>query len=106
LKLYDANDVREMLNARASEILSERSEDAYRRFMNFCAEYDESVYKAWYLDTVPGRNEFFDFTLVREVAAGAFGQVYQAEGNGRVVAIKVLHERIRKRLESLQSFRR
>jgi serine/threonine protein kinase len=103
----EANDIRELLNSRAKAILSDHSQVAYDTFDRFCAEYDEAIYRAWYVSTDPGRNRLFNYVLENRLAAGAFGKVYRALApDDTIVAIKVLHEEIRRKAESLQSFRR
>ena len=55
----------------------------------------------------PPANKLLGFTLIEEIARGAFGRVYRASTpDGKQVAIKVLHEEIRRNPLLLGSFRR
>jgi len=99
--------LRTQLNAAACAILKEASATAYEDYERFCHEYDEAIYRAWYVTTKPPENNLFGYVLEDEVADGAFGRVFRARAkNGQVVAIKVLKEQVRRKQEMLQSFRR
>lgn len=106
----DPERIREQLNARAAKLLSPESGAGgidYKSYDRFCDEYDEAIYRAWYVTSTPPRNTLFGYTLEDEVADGAFGRVFRAhDGQGRPVAIKILREEIRRKPEMLQSFRR
>lgn len=107
LARQSAEEIRQTLNALAKEVLAPGNQESYEQFDSFCERYDEAIYRAWYTSSKEGANQLLGFTLLEEVATGAFGQVYQAkEPNGNIVAVKVLKESIRRNRESLQSFRR
>lgn len=106
LKL-DAEAIRQVLNSRATVLLSDETADSYAAYEEFAATYDQAIYRAWYTSAAGGNNELLGFTLQEEVARGAFGRVYRATANdGRQVAIKVLLEDIRRDADLLGSFRR
>ncbi len=103
----DTDKIRQLLNAHVQSILTETSPDAYQRYENFCELYDEAIYRAWYTSDQSGRNHLLNYTLERRAERGAFGTVYQAVADsGEEVAVKVLHEDVRKDAQMLQSFRR
>ncbi len=107
LNREDAETIRYFLNARASQILQSDSEAEYREYEQFCREYNESVYRAWYVDLADGPNELLGYRLDQRVGGGAFGNVYRATSpEGETVAVKILHEEVRKTPQMLQSFRR
>jgi len=100
-------ELREILNNKAQEILEGGDENSYERYENFCSENDEYIYRAWYTSIKPGKNSLFEFKLQEKVAKGAFGKVYKAvDASGTQVAVKVLLEEIRGNREYLRSFRR
>jgi len=106
LKL-DTETIRKILNRRAKQILSSPSEEKFREYEEFSKAYDEAIYRAWYTSIDPESNILCDYTLKREIAFGAFGKVFLAnDSDGREVAIKVLHEEIRRDPDLLYSFRR
>jgi serine/threonine protein kinase len=107
IRTWPPNDIRVALNAHAKQILSAEDEAAYAAYEEFRDQYDEAIHSAWYTSAKPGRNELLGYTLIREVATGAFGRVYEAiSPNGDTVAVKVLLENIRNETEMLHSFRR
>jgi len=102
----DAESIRQMLNSQAQKILSSSNEN-YDEYEKFNEDYDEAIYRAWYLSTAPGKNNILGYTILEEVAQGAFGKVYRARGKDDAqVAIKILLEDIRKDPSLLQCFRR
>lgn len=104
----DSDNIRWLLNVNAAAILSPEDQRAYKIYDNFCSEYDQAIYRAWYVDTKEGANCILGYKLLEEVKhPGAFGRVFRADSpTGETVAIKVLHESIRQDPERLQSFRR
>ena len=107
LRREDAETIRRLLNARAAEILREGSEENYADYERFCRQYNEAVYRAWYVDLEDGENDLLGYQLLERAGGGAFGTVYRAHApNGETVAVKILHEEVRKTPEMLQSFRR
>ncbi|QEL19308.1 protein kinase domain-containing protein [Limnoglobus roseus] len=100
-------EIRELLNDAASAILAKTDEAKYLEYEKLCSTYDSSVYKAWYIRSTPPGNVFAGYTIIEEVAEGGFGTVYRGEDiNKRQVAVKILHEKVRRKLDMLQSFRR
>lgn len=107
VRLDSANEIRQILNGRATEILTEESKERYKEYSEFYEFYDEAIHRAWYISTEPGNNLLFDYVLESFIAEGAFGKVYRATGqDGKLVAIKILQEDIRKDPTLLHSFRR
>ncbi len=107
LSKLEAEDIRRVLNAHAKQLMSSPTNDSYARYEAFAARYDEAIYRAWYTSADPPSNHLLGFTLSEEVARGAFGRVYRAEADdGNPVAIKVLHQEVRRNSDFLGSFRR
>lgn len=103
----EAEKIRGILNTHAKQLLSTESSDSYSKYEEFSADYDEVIYRAWYTSVSVPSNKLLGFTLLEEVAHGAFGRVYRASGpDGNQVAIKVLLEEIRRDPVLLRSFRR
>ena len=103
----EPNAARVLLNEYASFILKERTPKAYDRYGRFCKEYGRAINNAWYVTCEEPDNKLFDYTLVEEIAEGAFGRVFRAEDrDGKSVAIKLLREDVRRKPELLKSFRR
>jgi len=99
--------IRQMLNARASIILSGQDEQAYREYSAFCRSYDKAIYRAWYVTTESPNNLLLGYELTEEIAEGAFGRVFRAKDpDGNEIAIKLLKESVRRKPDMLQSFRR
>jgi len=107
LKVPAEDEIRTHLNRHAAKLLAPSNDVAYSAFERFCEEYDPAIYRAWYVTTKPPRNSLLGYTLKKEIARGAFGQVYEADAkDGSTVAIKVLHEEVRRDRDMLQCFRR
>ncbi|MDD5339324.1 MAG: protein kinase [Dehalococcoidales bacterium] len=103
----DTESIRKILNNTAIKILADHTDEAYKNYEIFSKEYDEAIYRAWYSSTKLGTNILCDYTLIREVAYGAFGTVFLAKSkDGHEVALKLLHEEIRRDSDLLHSFRR
>ena len=104
---HDAEGIRKILNGEANRILEPRSSNAIEEYDEFCRTYDQAIYRAWYTNTESGEDKLLDHTLCEEVASGAFGKVYNArDEEGNLVAVKVLHEAIRRNADFIQAFRR
>lgn len=104
---WDAEAIRQRLNAHAQALLSNEDDDAYASYEAFSREYDQAIYRAWYTTTQVGKNQLLDYTLVDREARGAFGVVYRAvDANGNQVAVKVLLDEVRQDPEALLAFRR
>lgn len=107
LERQSANDIRIALNNEAKRILSSNNPNKIKEYETFLSEYGEAVYRAWSISTTKSKNHFFDYILNRQIAKGAFGQVFEATSkDGNRVAIKVLHGDIREEPHMLISFRR
>ena len=107
LAQLEAEKIRRVLNTHAKQLLSTESSDSYSKYEEFSASYDEAIYRAWYTSVTAPANNLLGFTLIEEIAHGAFGRVYRANApDGRQVAIKVLREEIRRNPLLLGSFRR
>ena len=103
----DAESIRNILNEEANRILASLYPDAIEDYNRFSQAYDQAIYRAWYTSTESSNNRLLDNILLEEVASGAFGKVYQATDSvGNLVAVKVLHEAIRRNADFLQAFRR
>jgi serine/threonine protein kinase len=104
----DHETARRHLNGYAQKILqSSPPELAYKVYGDFCKEYEAAIHHAWFVTTAEPSNVLCGYRVVEEIAEGAFGIVYRAtRPDETAVAIKVLHERVRKQAEMLQSFRR
>lgn len=99
--------IRSELNAHASNILDGTDPGRFQKFEDFSAAYDRAIHTAWYTSTVEGDNKFLGYSLIEEVARGAFGIVFRAQdADGNDFAIKLLHAEIRKKRELLDAFRR
>jgi len=99
--------IRTQLNAEASRILTSGTDQALSEYEEFCAAYEEAIYRCWYVSDRPPGNHLFGYTLENEIAAGAFGRVFRAtDSQGHAVAVKLLRHEIRSKPELLQSFRR
>jgi len=107
LMRMDADKIRTILNAHSLKILSEGDNSAYEKFDQFCATYDEAIYRAWYTSDVPPQNKLLGYELNEVIGKGAFGTVYKStDPSGKIVAIKILNQEVRRVGEMLQSFRR
>ena len=107
LLTLEAEQIRRVLNTHAKQLLQSDSPDFYSKYEEFLAQYDEAIYRAWYTSVTDPANMLLGFTLIEEVARGAFGCVYRAcAPDGNPVAIKVLLEEVRKDPLLLKSFRR
>ena len=99
--------IREGLNREATRILSTSSPSTTDEYIAFSRAYDEAIYRAWYTSAESEDSSLLGHILQEEVASGAFGRVYRAtDSEGNNVAVKVLHEEIRRNPDLLHSFRR
>lgn len=108
MSTWPAEKIRRVLNARARELLAPGNEEAYEEYEEFCAKYDEPIYRAWYVSADDrNNNTLLGYTIEEQVEEGAFGKVFRAsDASGQSLAIKILHQDIRKKTELLKSFRR
>jgi len=107
LQALDPEKIRELLNARAASILQEDTPQSREKYEAFSRDYDRAIHQAWYTSTDDQGSEFFDYRLLSEIARGAFGLVYQSVSkHGQMVAIKLLHNEIRRKNDLLNAFRR
>jgi eukaryotic-like serine/threonine-protein kinase len=99
--------IRTVLNAEAAKILEPKTEKAYQEYEQFLKRYDRAIYRAWYHSTTPPHNTLMGYRLLDVIGEGAFGRVYRAQDKrGDHVALKLLHEEVRKNRDMLESFRR
>ena len=103
---FKTDSIRELLNQEALHIF-DSSSHAQQDYIEFGQKYDEAIYRAWYTSTAPGRNELLGHVLHEEISRGAFGKVYRAnDSEGNEVAVKVLHEEMRRNNDLFRAFRR
>ena len=103
----DDEGLRAALNHSAIRILSSQSSDSVAEYKQYCRDFDQAIYRAWYTSATEGRNLLLGYVLHDEVASGAFGTVYRAtDAMGNNVAVKVLHERMRRNEDLFNAFRR
>lgn len=99
--------IRGKLNAHARFLLREENASRYQDYEQFRRRYDKCIHRCWYLNTTPPDNYIMGYELVKDIAEGAFGRVFEAKTrNGRRVALKLLKEDVRRKPDMLQSFRR
>src|SRR5690606_5496962 len=102
-----AEQIRAAVNARAKEILSTGTVDAYKQFEDFASEYEVPIYRAWHVSDRPPNNSLLGFELKARSGGGAFGTVYRAlSSDSEQVAVKILHQAVSRDAEMLQGFRR
>ncbi len=108
LLLQDHESARQQLNQYAQAIFrSHPPATVYSEYEKFCKEYEAAIHHAWFVTTTEPNSTLCGYRLLEEIKEGAFGLVYRAaRKDDSEVAIKVLHERVRKQPEMLQSFRR
>jgi serine/threonine protein kinase len=103
----DLETIRSQLNSHALSIFAAGGTDRYEKFEQFEATYDEAIDRAWYVSLTPPKNLLFGYTLVRPVAQGSFGDVFEATSpDGETVAVKLLRRDVRREPAMLQTFRR
>jgi serine/threonine protein kinase len=103
---FNAEEIRRQLNSHVVALLSKGGDD-YAEIEQFLASYDEAVYRAWYIATRPPNNILLGYEIKEQIGKGAFGRVFKAHApDGEDVAVKVLHEEVRKTPDMLQGFRR
>lgn len=100
--------IRQLLNQYAYTLLQScdpaEAEASYREFSE---SYDSPIFRAWYVSDRAPENVLLGHTISNRIARGSFGQVYRATSpDGRDVAIKVLHQEIRRDDRMMQGFRR
>lgn len=101
----NAEVIRMKLNVRAEEILAQK--DYIEKYEHFLEEYDEAIYKAWFVRKNPMGYQMLGYTLESEPRGGAFGKIYRArDRDGKIVALKLLRDDVRRNNEMLQAFRR
>lgn len=77
LAKLEANEIRVALNSHVVSILA-RGTGAEQEYEKFQREYDEVIYRAWYLNVVSRKESLLGYTLEESAAKGAFGRVYRA----------------------------
>lgn len=99
--------IRQLLNAHAGQILNSGSPTATDSYLQFCQKYERSIWNSWFVTNAAPDNQIFGYTLEKEVKKGAFGSVYRARSqSGEEVALKLLRPEIRNNADMLGSFRR
>ncbi|MGC3987685.1 MAG: protein kinase [Pseudorhodoferax sp.] len=100
-------EIRNVLNSHALQLLSTADAKTYTAYDTFSLEYDEAIDRAWYALATPPKNVLLGYTLVRRAAQGSFGEVFEAlDPKGDRVAIKLLRRDVRREPAMLQTFRR
>lgn len=110
-KLEDADlgkmstdELRNVLNKKAVDILSPNDAASYSRYGEFLKKYRRYIHDAWFVDI---GERLLGMTIVEDIGDGAFGRVFRAEDDkGESYAIKVLKEDVMLKPDWLQSFRR
>mgnify|MGYP006289089107 CR=1 FL=1 len=103
---YDSDRIREILNKQAVRLLSS-DPPQYEAYNEFLKEYDQAIYKAWYIDETSPNNHLLGWIIEEHRKTGAFGDVYKAYSpEGNEVAVKVLLQSIRRNPDLLHAFRR
>lgn len=99
--------IRKVLNAHAAQILSPGNDAAYKAYAEFCKRYERALYNSWYVNDQPPDNVVFGHRIMRRLAEGAFGRVYEAiSPDGSRVAVKLLRNEIHRDDVMLGCFRR
>jgi serine/threonine protein kinase len=102
-----ADEIRRILNAQAAAILQEHRPESVETYNAFCQRYDQAIYRAWYVTTEESNNILLGYKLINEVDSGAFARVFEAQSpDGERVAVKILHEELRRKRGMLEAFRR
>jgi serine/threonine protein kinase len=105
--LLEPEQIRELLNAKAAAILHAETVESFAEYAEFSRQYDRAIHSAWYMSTDSDGAQVFSYQLQDEIARGAFGLVYKAIApDGNFVAVKLLHNEIRRNGDLLNAFRR
>ena len=95
------------LNQRAEAILSGGTQASYEAYEEFVRDHEELIHQACFVPIRPNAYQLLGYQLHEAIGEGAFGTVYRAtDDRGSEVAVKVLHDKVRRNGEMLQSFRR
>jgi len=106
-KNLSTDELRIQLNAGAEAILRPGTPEAYQVYEQFVADHEELIHRACFVPARPRKYRLLGFELLELIGEGAFGSVYRATSrDGTCVALKVLHDKVRRNREMLQSFRR
>ena len=104
LRGMSIDEVRDVLNKKAFEILESKNAEAYAVYEKFLKEYRQQIHNAWFVE--PG-SRLLGWNITEEIGDGAFGRVFKAENDkGDVCAVKLLKLDVMRKPECLQSFRR
>lgn len=104
LKSKSSDEVRNLLNKKAFEILRPGTIQCYERYEEFLSKYKREIHNSWYLE--PGEN-LFGLSIEEEIGDGAFGRVFRAsDKEGNIVAVKLLKSDLMRKPDCIQSFRR
>lgn len=98
--------ISKILNERLSD-LSEH-EDVFRKYREFCEEFDFAVDRAFYRGRQDKYRKWFGYMLDQApLGRGNFGEVYSAQSpDGKLVAVKIMHKNIFNNDDMLAGFRR
>lgn len=100
-------ELRIALNRRAEGILGPGDHAAYVSYESFVKDHEELIHRACFVPNAPSDYRLLGFKLYEQIGEGAFGSVFRAVDEfGNRVAVKVLHDKVRRNGEMLQSFRR
>lgn len=100
-------EIRQQLNAHAQMLLATPNPVSYLAYDIFSRKYDEAIDRAWYVTDIEPKNILLGYTIIKRVATGSFGEVFEAlDGIGNRVAVKLLRRDVRREPAMLQTFRR
>lgn len=102
------NELRIALNRESQRILAPSSPQAYEDYKRFRSENERFIHNAWYVSPQDTNgNKVFNFSIIKEIADGAFARVFEAKDEkDNTVALKLLKEDVMRKEEWLQTFRR
>jgi len=105
--IENREEIREILNSAAAQILLTASEGSYTAYREFRRLYGEAIMRCWYVTDVPPDNTILGYEIQNKIGEGAFATVYSAYSpDNELVALKLLHVNARDRDDFLQGFRR
>lgn len=105
LQAMEPEDIRKILNAEARRILTRKgSASEYDAFMS---KYSRAIALAWNIELNGIDDKLFGYTIEKQLGEGAFARVFLARSaDGQQVALKVLHELVRRDPTMFAAFRR
>jgi len=103
----EPEEIRALLNARAMEILTDTADATFSEYEAFVRSYNRAITLAWNVEDFTPDNVLFGYRIERKIGEGAFARVFEARApDGKRVAIKLLHDRVRRDQPMLSAFRR